>query len=91
MKQEFKRNWFTKLAGLIALPVLKAFKNKIDPRRYNGAILIGLRGIVVKSHGGADKTAFAYAIREAVIQVEKNVPARIAKQLETVLSERQAV
>ncbi|MDH5327374.1 MAG: phosphate acyltransferase PlsX [Gammaproteobacteria bacterium] len=91
MKQEFKRNWFTKLAGLIALPVLKAFKNKIDPRRYNGATLIGLRGIVVKSHGGADKTAFAYAIREAVIQVEKNVPARIAKQLETVLSERQAV
>lgn len=91
MKQEFKRNWFTKLTGLIALPVLKAFKNRIDPRRYNGATFLGLRGIVVKSHGGADTMAFAYAIREAVIQVEKNVPNRIAKQLESVLSERQAV
>lgn len=91
IKQEFKRNFLTKIAGLISLPVLKAFKNKIDPRRYNGATFLGLRGIVVKSHGGADKTAFAYAIREAIVQVEKNVPTRIAKHLETVLSERQAV
>jgi len=91
MKQEFKRNIFTKIAGLIALPVLKAFREKIDHRRYNGASLLGLQGIVVKSHGGADKIAFAYAIREAILEVQKNVPEQIKTQLESVLAQRQAV
>ena len=58
IKQEFKRNIFTKLAALIAMPVLKAFRRRIDPRAYNGASLLGLRGIVIKSHGGADAFAF---------------------------------
>jgi glycerol-3-phosphate acyltransferase PlsX len=91
MKQEFKRNLLTKLAYIVALPVLSAFKKKIDPRRYNGASLLGLQGIVIKSHGGADTLAYAYAIREAVLEVEKNVPQLIKKQLETVLSRRQVV
>jgi len=89
MKEEFSRNLLTRLAALMALPVLKALRRRIDPRRYNGASLLGLQGIVVKSHGGADVLAFTYAIREAVKEVEKNVPQRISKHLEALLSERQ--
>lgn len=91
MLQEFKRNIFTKLAGLIALPVLNAFRQKIDPRLYNGASLLGLRKIVIKSHGSADQVSFACAIREAMIEVDKDVPQRISKQLEDFLNQRQAV
>jgi glycerol-3-phosphate acyltransferase PlsX len=90
MKQAFKRNLLTKLAAVIAMPVLKAFREKIDPRRYNGASLVGLQGIVIKSHGGADVLAYACAIREAMVEVNKNVPERISKQLEMALAERQA-
>lgn len=82
MKDEFKRSWYNKLAALIALPVLKAFKDRIDPRVYNGASFLGLRGIVIKSHGGADIFAFSKAIETAVQQVEENLTQRIAKQLE---------
>ena len=91
MTTEFKRNVFTMLAGMIAMPVLKAFRKRIDPRRYNGASLLGLKGIVIKSHGGADKLAFACAINEAKLEVKKNVPQKIRQQLENFLSERQAV
>ncbi|WP_455206320.1 phosphate acyltransferase PlsX [Kaarinaea lacus] len=91
MTQEFKRNIFTMLAGVVALPVLKAFRKKIDPRRYNGASLLGLQGIVIKSHGGADQLGLACAIREARLEVQKNVPQKIRQQLESYLSERQAV
>lgn len=91
MKAEFKRNLLTRLAGLIALPVLKAFRARIDPRVYNGASLVGLRGIVIKSHGGADAFAFSQAIKEAVIETRKNVPERINEQLGTLLQERHAV
>jgi glycerol-3-phosphate acyltransferase PlsX len=91
MKQEFKRNLFTRLAGLIAMPVLNAFKNRIDPRVYNGATLVGLRGIVIKSHGSADIFSFSNAIREAVLEVEKNVPDMISEELGNLLEERQAV
>lgn len=90
MKQEFKRNPLTLLAGLIAMPVLKAFKKRIDPREYNGASLLGLQGIVIKSHGSADSYSFATAISEAVLEVNKNVPARITRVLESQLAERQA-
>ncbi len=91
MKQEFKKNPFTMLAGLIALPVLKAFKRRIDPREYNGASLVGLQGIVIKSHGGADALAFSNAIHEAVQEVDKNVPQRISQQLEAILVEERNV
>jgi len=91
MTMEFKRNIFTMLAGVVALPVLKAFRKRIDPRRYNGASLLGLQGIVVKSHGGADKLALSCAINEAKLEVKKNVPQKIKQQLEQFLSERQAV
>jgi len=90
LKEEFKRSFFSKLRALIALPVLKAFKNRVDPGRYNGATLIGLQGIVVKSHGGADVDSFANAIEVAIKEVDHNVPERIAKQVETLLVERRA-
>jgi glycerol-3-phosphate acyltransferase PlsX len=85
MRQEFKRNIFTRLAGIIALPVLRALRRKIDPRGYNGASLLGLQGIVIKSHGSADVFSYACAIREAIVEVKKNVPQRISKQVEAVL------
>lgn len=91
MKQEFKRSLITKMVGMLAMPVLKAFRAKIDPRQYNGASLVGLQGIVIKSHGGADAFAFANAIKEAVLEVRKDVPQRISKQLEVFLLDRRAV
>jgi len=91
MKQEFKRSFLSKLAGLFALPVLKAFKKRIDPREYNGASFLGLQGIVIKSHGSADELSFANAIRVAIAECDQNVPQKIANQLEEHLIERQAV
>ncbi|MGF1613758.1 MAG: phosphate acyltransferase PlsX [Gammaproteobacteria bacterium] len=91
VKQEFTASLYARLAGLMARPVLSKLRRKIDPRCYNGASLVGLRGIVVKSHGGADAFAFANAIREAIAEVQKNVPARISKRLESVLTTKEAV
>lgn len=85
MKEAFLRNGLTKLAGLIIKPILKPFVGRIDPGRYNGACLIGLRGIVIKSHGGAKTPAFARAIEEAILSAEKNVPERICHKVEQVL------
>ena len=89
LRQGFSKNILTKLAALIASPVLKALKCKIDPRCYNGASFVGLQGIVVKSHGGADAFAFANAIKEAMVEVDKAVPERISQKLEALLSKRQ--
>ncbi len=91
MKQEFKKNIITMLAGLIAMPVLRSLRRRIDPREYNGASLVGLRGIVIKSHGSADAHSFATAIGEAVLEVRKNVPEKIQQQLGVLMEERQAV
>lgn len=77
LKENFSKNWLTKLSALIALPVLKRVTNKIDPGKYNGASLLGLNGIVIKSHGGADAAAFANAIRIAELEVQKQLPSRI--------------
>jgi len=65
LKQEFSRNVFTKIAAICAYPVLSAFKNRVDHRRYNGAALLGLRGLVFKSHGSADELAFEQALIRA--------------------------
>lgn len=82
LKEEFKRNLLTKLMAIISIPVLKAFKRRLDPRCYNGASFLGLRGIVVKSHGGADAFAFRHAIAKAVEESRSGVLAMITKQLE---------
>lgn len=82
LTQEFKKNWLTKLMALGAMPVLKAFKKRLDPRRYNGASFLGLRGIVVKSHGGADSVAFCNALHVAIDEAGSGVLKRISEQLE---------
>ncbi|MDX1914094.1 MAG: phosphate acyltransferase PlsX [Methylophilus sp.] len=82
LTMEFKKNWLTKLMGLGAMSVLKSFKKRVDPRRYNGASLLGLRGIVVKSHGGADNVAFYYALHVAIEEARSGVLRRITEQLE---------
>jgi glycerol-3-phosphate acyltransferase PlsX len=89
MKEGFQRNLLTKMAGLIALPVLRGLRRRIDPRNYNGASLLGLKGIVVKSHGSADKLAFANAIAIAHKEVLADVPIRIAEQVKAHLEKRE--
>ena len=87
-RAEFKQSLYGKFAALVSMPVLKAIRRKLDPRRYNGASLLGLRGIVIKSHGSADRVSFATAIEEAIIEIRKNVPERISTELEAVLNNR---
>jgi glycerol-3-phosphate acyltransferase PlsX len=81
MREEFSRNPLTKLAALFSLPVLRAVRERLDHRRYNGASLLGLRGIVIKSHGSADVFAFGQALERAVDEVRNNVPQRIATRM----------
>ncbi len=83
IREEFKRNFLTKVAALVAMPVLNAFKKRVDHRRYNGAILLGLKGISVKSHGSADAYGFRNAIERAHDAAENRVLARITQRLET--------
>ena len=85
MKNAFKNSIFSKAAMLVAAPVLKKLSNRLDIKRYNGASLIGLQGIVVKSHGGVDADAFAVAIDEAVKEVELDVPNKVRREIEHVL------
>ncbi len=87
LKQEFSRNLLTRIMAMISLPVIKAFKKRIDARRYNGASLLGLRGIVIKSHGGADELAFTNAIEIAIKEVHNALPQRISAMLEQLLTE----
>jgi glycerol-3-phosphate acyltransferase PlsX len=77
LSEEFKRSLLSRLRGAIAMPVLKAFKNRVDPRLYNGASLLGLRGIVVKSHGSADAVAFEVAIQRAWEEANNAIIQRI--------------
>jgi len=89
LKESFSKNLFTKAVGLMALPVLKSFKQRIDPRLYNGASFLGLRGLVIKSHGGADVLAFKTAIQLAEVEVSKDVTRKISDRVETFLAERE--
>jgi len=85
IRREFQRNLLTRLAALVALPVLNRFRRQVDHRQYNGASLLGLKGVVVKSHGGADAYAFRHALQYAAAEVRNNVLGRIeaaAAQLE---------
>jgi len=85
LKEAFTQNLLTKFVAVLAYPVLKSFKNKVDPRRYNGASLLGLRKIVIKSHGGADQFSFFHAITEARLEVIKNVPELISTEVSNFL------
>ena len=81
LKQEFTRNALTKVAAFIAYPVLRRFRDRIDHRRYNGAILIGLRGIVFKSHGSSDAFGFEQALRRAYDAARNDLIGKIATAL----------
>jgi glycerol-3-phosphate acyltransferase PlsX len=81
LKEEFARNLLRKLAAIVSLPVLKAVKDRMDHRRYNGASLLGLRGVVVKSHGSADIYAFGQALRRAADEVRNDVVQRISRRM----------
>jgi glycerol-3-phosphate acyltransferase PlsX len=81
LRREFDRNVFTRMLGLAALPVINAFKKRMDHRRYNGATLLGLRGIVIKSHGSADAFAFEFAIRRAIEEARSGVLAHISERM----------
>ncbi|MDD5460120.1 MAG: phosphate acyltransferase PlsX [Methylococcales bacterium] len=89
LKEAFGKNYLTKLVGLVAYPVLKSFKQRIDPRLYNGASFLGLRGLVIKSHGGADVLAFKTAIQLAVCEVNQDVIRKISEQVEKTLTLRE--
>jgi len=85
LKAGYTKSIFTKFAALISYPVLKAFRDRFDHRRYNGASFLGLKGIVIKSHGGADSLAFANAIGIARKAVMEKVPDRIDEHLQKYL------
>lgn len=89
MRDSFRRNLYSKLAYLVAAPVLNHFKAQVDPRQHNGAALIGLNGIVVKSHGSAGVVAFGSAIEEALLEVKKNVLSDIREQVASALKEEE--
>ena len=86
LREEFRRNFSTRVAGVLSLPVIRSLKRRVDHRRYNGATLIGLRGTVIKSHGNADIIAFEHAIEEAIAEVNNRVPEHIGNELNTLLS-----
>ena len=81
LREEFGRNLFTKLCGMLALPVINHFRKRVDHRRYNGASLLGLRGIVVKSHGAADAYAFGFAIRRAYEEARHGMLSSIGEKM----------
>ncbi|WP_407275334.1 phosphate acyltransferase PlsX [Halothiobacillus sp. DCM-1] len=89
LREEFSRNWLTKASALLAAPVLRRLKNRLDPGRYNGASFLGLQGIVIKSHGGADVAAFSSALTVALREIEKDVPRRIDQRLGQLLTEKE--
>ncbi len=89
MREEFKRTLLRKISAVVAWPVVRAMKRRVDHRRYNGATFIGLNGTVVKSHGGADRLAFAHAINEAYIEANENLPQRISEELTYWLGEKE--
>lgn len=80
--EEFQSGLYGRLSGLIAWPVLRSLSRRVDPRRYNGASLVGLDGIVIKSHGSADVIAFQQAIHTAMVEVDKKVPEQIRSLME---------
>jgi phosphate acyltransferase len=81
LKEEFSRNVLTKLAAIVVYPVLSAFKNRVDYRRYNGAALLGLRGLVFKSHGSADAFAFEQALNRAYDAARNNLLDRVQARI----------
>jgi len=85
MREEFSRGMLRKVAAVAAIPALNALKTRLDPRAYNGASMVGLQGVVIKSHGGADRVSFANAVRVALTEARNGVPAQIGDLLQKVV------
>jgi len=81
LKEEYSRTFLSRLAALVSYPVIRRFRRRVDHRRYNGAALLGLKGIVVKSHGSADRLAFATALARADNEVRHGLLARIGEEI----------
>lgn len=90
LREEFQRNVLTKAAAVVAMPVLRALRRRLDPRNYNGASLLGLRGVVVKSHGGADQIAFEQALEKGIFEAREAIPSRIDARLGEVFAGERA-
>lgn len=90
LKQAFQGSLYGRFLGLLGLPILRSLRKRLDPQRYNGASLIGLRGIVVKSHGAANVTGLAQAIQLAVVEVQKRIPERIEQRLLAMMASEEA-
>jgi glycerol-3-phosphate acyltransferase PlsX len=82
LREEFHRNFVRGVQGLVAKSALEALRGRLDPRRYNGASLVGLNGVVIKSHGSADQLAFETAVKTAIVEARKGVPVQIGKLVE---------
>ena len=87
IREEFRKTAVTRFVALVAMPVLHAIRKRLDPRHYNGASLLGLKGVVVKSHGGTDSVGYASAIRIAILEVQNQVPQRIGAMMEEQLAQ----
>lgn len=81
IKQEIERSWLHKIVGVIAYPIWRGLKQKMNPSNYNGASLVGLTGIVIKSHGSADQDSFSQALKVAIKAIEQDIPSLIARHL----------
>ncbi len=81
LKEEYTRDWLSRIAAAISYPVIKRFRRRVDHRRYNGAALLGLRGIVVKSHGSADRLAFTTALKRAASEASHGLTERIGDEI----------
>ena len=81
LREEFQRTFLRRSQGLVAASALNAIRKRLDSRKYNGASLVGLNGIVIKSHGGADKFAFENAVQTAIVEARKGVPTQIGKRI----------
>jgi glycerol-3-phosphate acyltransferase PlsX len=82
LKRAFTRNWFARLQAILASRVLKSLASEMDSRNYNGATLVGLNGIVIKSHGSADALAFQHAIDTAIVEIRNQLPEQIGTLLQ---------
>ncbi|OGT28159.1 MAG: phosphate acyltransferase [Gammaproteobacteria bacterium RIFCSPHIGHO2_01_FULL_42_8] len=85
--EEFHRNLYSRLSILPAYPILRRLKDRTDTRKRNGATLLGLNGIVIKSHGGADEFSFSCALEQAYLELEKNIPALIGEKVGAILKQ----
>jgi glycerol-3-phosphate acyltransferase PlsX len=90
LERRIAKNWYTRFLGLLAWPLLAPLAEQVSPSRFNGASVLGLQGIIVKSHGNATSEGFFYAIEQALKEIQDNVPALISQEMSKLLSTSKA-